>query len=167
MHQLQRVTTEYVDSEDRIRISGSCVDDGLVQLWLTRRLLDRLLPMVLNWLGRDASEGTREAIMQEFEQQAARDAMPPLPAVQAQDESAMLVQAVDVSSGENALGLAFRSSITPDDSPIYQIVLERQALRQWLSIVHDQYRKAEWPLDVWPAWITSAGEPIASGIPLH
>ena len=51
MHQLQRVTTEYVDSEDRIRISGSCVDDGLVQLWLTRRLMDRLLPMVLQGRG--------------------------------------------------------------------------------------------------------------------
>lgn len=168
MHQLRRVTTEYVDSEDRIRISGSCVDDGLVQLWLTRRLLDRLLPMVLHWLGSDAGAGSREAIMQEFEQQAAREAMAPLPAVQAQDESAMLVQAVDVTSGDSAVGLAFRSSVTPDDSPVYQIVLERQALRQWLSIMHDQYRKAEWPLDVWPAWISAAGEPaLPAGVPVH
>lgn len=166
MRQLQRVTTEYVDSEDRIRISGACADGALVQLWLTRRLVDRLLPMVLRWLGSDAGD-TRGAIMQEFEQQAARDAMAPLPAVQAQDDSSMLVQAVDVSGGDSALGLAFRSSIKPDDSPVYQIVLERQPLRQWLSIVHDQYRKAEWPLDVWPAWIVSAGEPIAPGVPLH
>ena len=167
MHQLQRVTTEYIDSEDRIRISGACDDGGLVQLWLTRRMMERMLPLVLNWLGQEAEEGTREAVIQEFAQQAARDAMAPLPAVEAQDETSVLVQSVDLSSGSNALGLTFRAGLPPDDAPGWRIGLEPQALRQWLGIVHDQYRKADWPLDVWPAWISPASQSLPAGAPLH
>ncbi|HEY1044113.1 MAG TPA: hypothetical protein VGE60_09635 [Telluria sp.] len=149
-----------------MRLSGACEDGALVQLWLTRRLADRLLPLLLNWLGQQAGEGAHAEVMQEFAQQAAREALAPLPSVRAQDDSSMLVQAVDVTTGDNALGLAFKAG-GPSDEAGYRIGFEAQALRQWLGILHDQYRKAEWPVDAWPSWITSAGQPASAGVPLH
>ena len=156
MQALQRITTEYVETEDRIRLSGACEDGAVVQLWLTRRLMDRLLPMLLKWLGQEAGEGARAEIMQEFAQQAARAALEPQPSVHAQDDTSILVQAVDVTTGDNALGLAFKSS--PQGDASHRIGFEPLALRQWLNIVHDQYRKAEWPLDGWPVWFTHAAQ---------
>ena len=37
-----------------------------------------------------------------------------------------------------------------------KLKLAAQPLRQWLGIVYEQYRKAEWPTGVWPAWVEDA-----------
>jgi len=101
--------------------------------------------------------------MQEFAQEAARGALVPQAAVPAAAGDAVLVQAVTVSRGEQAVGLAFRASEAPDDPRSWDITLEQQPLRQWLAIVHDQYRKAEWPMDLWPAWIgVTPAQPAAA-----
>ena len=167
MQALQRVTTAYVDSEDRIRLTGECTDGTAVQLWLTRRLVERLLPLLLDWLKQDAGEGAHGAIMQEFAQSAALDALAPQPAVRVQDDSSVLVQTVNVTRGDIAVALEFKAGDVNDGGPSWSITFEPQPLRQWLSIVHDQYRKAEWPLSAWPAWITEADQPVAAGTPLH
>ena len=36
---------------------------------------------------------------------------------------------------------------------------EGEPLRQWLGIVYGQYRSAQWPMDVWPAWVGEAQSP--------
>ena len=41
---LHRITTEYIDSEDRIRLTGQLASGDTVVLWLTQRLLNRLVP---------------------------------------------------------------------------------------------------------------------------
>ena len=41
---LGRVTTVYVDVEDRFRLSGEAQDGLVLVLWLTQRLLCRLVP---------------------------------------------------------------------------------------------------------------------------
>ena len=47
---VRRFTTEYVIPEDRIRIALERQDDTLVVLWLTRRLMVRLVPQILKVL---------------------------------------------------------------------------------------------------------------------
>ena len=47
---LQRLTTEYIVIEDRIRISGETRDSGPVVMWLTNRLAMRVVPQLLRWL---------------------------------------------------------------------------------------------------------------------
>ena len=44
MNSLQRITTEYDEREDRIRVSGQLAQGEAVVLWLTQRLLNRLVP---------------------------------------------------------------------------------------------------------------------------
>ena len=36
-HELQRITTTYVDVEDRLRLTGVLANGTVVQLWLTQR----------------------------------------------------------------------------------------------------------------------------------
>lgn len=160
---LQRLTTSWIASEDRIRLAGECTDGGTVCLWLTRRLADRMLPLLLKWLEGHAGADTRAALMQEFAQDAARGALAPQAAVPADGAGAVLVQAVDVASGPLVMRLTFRPSETPGEGPSWDITLEQQPLRQWLAIVHDQYCKAGWPLDVWPGWISlTTAQPAAA-----
>ena len=41
---LQRVTTAYLENEDRLRLTGELADGDTVVCWLTQRLLNRLVP---------------------------------------------------------------------------------------------------------------------------
>ena len=48
--ELQRLTTEYVDAEDRMRLTGEIRPGETLVLWLSQRLLMRLLPHLFLWL---------------------------------------------------------------------------------------------------------------------
>ena len=50
MSELCRVTSQYVDFEDRIRLTGELTDGQQVVLWLTRRLTERMVPHLVKWL---------------------------------------------------------------------------------------------------------------------
>ncbi len=43
---LQRITTEYVELEDRILLAGELGNREAVVVWLTQRLLQRLVPVL-------------------------------------------------------------------------------------------------------------------------
>lgn len=47
---LQRITTEYIDHEDRLRLAGEDAQGQTTVLWLTQRLLNRLIPHLCQWL---------------------------------------------------------------------------------------------------------------------
>ena len=91
MSTLQRITTEYVEQEDRIRLSGEFASGDTVVLWLTQRLLHRLVPHLTAWLARQvapassipAVEAAHQDIVQGFAQQAARAQLAPEPPVRA------------------------------------------------------------------------------------
>lgn len=165
MTELQRFTTEFVDLEDRIRLSGETAPGEAEVLWLTQRLVGRLVPHLCAWLEKQggmglASEdaGVADA-MQGFALQAALQSLvpqPPVPPEQAR--RSWLVQSVDVTAGDDALCLAFRGE---GDARV-SLLLQAQALRQWLGILHAQCCAGEWPLEAWPSWLT---EPIPLAAP--
>ena len=83
---LQRVTSIYSDTEDRFRITGEVSADSTRCLWLTQRLLMRLVPPMLEWLNEIArAEGKGDLgqaeLMQDFAQQAAKARLEPQAAV--------------------------------------------------------------------------------------
>jgi hypothetical protein len=74
---LQRVTTEFVQQEDRVRLAGVTDAGRPAVVWLTRRMLNVLLPVLFQRLEAQFAAVLpehREAL-QEFAQQAARDAL--------------------------------------------------------------------------------------------
>lgn len=163
---LQRVTTEYIDIEDRIRLSGEVAGGAPVVIWMTLRLLQRLLPIVVAWLERretdngTSSSRSRAEVMQEFSQAAAKAELAPQPPVCALPESEDWVAlAVDVADQGLFINMTFRAG----NGRQAALSLEAKPLRQWLAILHGAYLKAGWPLDMWPRWIREGVAAAESG----
>lgn len=197
MSDLQRITIEYIEFEDRFRLTGemkadsgetsepiessepsesiesSEVDESgkidVVTIWLTQRLLNLLLPILFEWL-QDRSavasknpSGDRQTneFLQGFAQQAATEQIPQQPPVQSQaDTLSWLVREVDIGRGPEGVKLSLKGHNGEEAS----LSLEQGQLRQWLSIVHNGWVRAEWPKTIWPSWIletapTTAVEP--------
>lgn len=173
MADLQRITTEYIDSEDRIRLSGELSPQSTVVLWLTQRLVNRLLPHLLGWLEQQAGNGAMGELFQGFAQQAAMATLEQQPPVQSAPQSMVwLVHAVNLTAAAEGVRLTFRGigdTSAPEGSDAVGLTLHAQPLRQWLGILHAQYCKADWPLTGWPDWLTEAPPPIglASHALLH
>lgn len=190
---LQRLTTEYIDVEDRIRLAGETDSGETVRLWLTQRLLLRLLPMLFRWLDKhpeapgeaepaadndkDArqSDPARREALQRFAQEGAGESMESVTPVRAeQAKLEWLVYEVDIASGNNGVRLVFKPADSQPADPAdpehtITLVLETRALRQWLMILYRHFSTAGWPLDVWPRWVQGASRTQGrrSGTVLH
>jgi len=161
--QLSRVTTEYVPTEDRIRLSGETADGRTFVLWLTQRLLNLLVPQLTRWLEHHDAAASGADLFQEFAQQAAESSLTAEPPVQAAaPSSAWCVITVDIATGPDGATLIFKS-----DGEVERVSLPMasMALRQWLAILRGQYLAAAWPTTVWPAWMNEAG-PAPTETPL-
>lgn len=159
---LQRITTEYCPEQDRLRLSGQPDQAAPVVVWLSRRLLSRLLPALLGWLERQDGGAQAPALLG-YEQQAARAGLQPQAPVRAlADDAAWLALTVELTMAPQRLTLTFQGG--PGRSA--SLALEPTALRQWLGIVHDAERQADWALPVWPAWMR-APPPAAAAALLH
>jgi len=162
---LQRITTEYVDLEDRVRLSGEAASGATVSLWLTQRLLGRLVRAILPWIAE--SDDAYQAVKNGFSQAAARAGLQRQPPVLAQ-ASPCLVTKVDLRHSDEAMTLVFFDSAGSAGSA-GEITLQRQDMRHWLNILFDIWRAADWPPGVWPDWMNSqdAKPPPAPLLQLH
>lgn len=150
MAELQRLTTEYVESEDRIRLSGQRVGDETVVMWISQRLLLRLLPHLFLWLEKQSGDAIPLEIAQSFAQDAARADLVAEPPVQRKSDSQeWLVTAVDLTPVSDALTMRFRSS----DNKQEHFTMNAQQFRQWLEMLHSLWVAAEWPAPIWPSWL--------------
>ena len=178
MSALQRLTTEYVDREDRIRLSGESESGETVVLWLTQRLLNRLLMPLCDWLPDHGGPTARERtpskldhhaeLRQSFAQQAARAGLTPQPPVRPiEDSPGCLVVTVNLTARPGLMQLEFIGAANPaGEAPrLAGLALPTQNLRQWLNILFDQYRHAGWPLDAWPAWMQDTAPAITTPTP--
>lgn len=174
MKQFERITTDYVEAEDRVRMVGTLPGNEVVQAWLTQRLLQRLVLALVQWLQKQGQgpgaevrtpDVLRTEVMQGFAQQAARARMTPQPPVRAAPgEAAWLVCSVDVAQHAQAVRLTFKgmrsggaaSGSVADAVELGTLTLAPEPLRQWLNILFDNYRKAEWPLQAWPDWVSES-----------
>ena len=155
---LLKLTTDYLENEDRLRLVGQ--DDGghVYQLWLTRRLADRLFHSVLDWLKKQNAVHVGSDLFQTFEQDRAVGKIEPLNRVNASSgdgTSSWLINNIDITRGDEAIVLVFKSAGDQEAS----FALRTKELRQWLSICCKGYQKAEWPMDVWPSWMIDYQEP--------
>ncbi|MCY3690031.1 MAG: hypothetical protein F4234_12865 [Gammaproteobacteria bacterium] len=180
---LQRITSEYVATEDRFRLSGITDKGGEVSYWVTQRLLLRLLNFLLDWL---------ETHREELERQAATDMLGPVVTRSAKRSA----QAGENVSGEEAGGeeaeekeaeagesseedktataeLLFEADIRiaasritvvfkPRKSEHSQLSLQLDEAWQWVAILHTLWKRAEWNLSPWPDWVEEVKAPHPS-----
>jgi hypothetical protein len=173
MNILQRFTTEYVELEDRIRLTGELVTGDTVVLWLTQRLMNRLVPHLAAWLARQLApasgipsvQAAHQEVVQGFAQQAAQAKLAPEAPVQASSPGAVWrADSVDIAEREGAVVLTFKGNAGGQAT----LLLAGQLLRQWLGIVFEQYLRGEWPTTIWPGWMEAARpQAIAGARVLH
>jgi len=148
--ELQRLTTEYIDAEDRLRLTGEIRPGETLVLWLSQRLLVRLLPHLFLWLEKQSSTALPAEIEQSLEQRAASANMAVEAPVQRTGHSkAWLVEAVDMTAGDHALRLSFRR----EGEDALSLTLSALHMRQWLTILRALWSVAEWPVGIWPEWM--------------
>jgi hypothetical protein len=161
MKSLHRITTEYDPAEDRIRLTNNTGQEEASVLWLTQRLLNRLVPHLCQRLEKETQyrqgeeTSLRAQLEQSFAQQRAQAALPGVEPVQAAaNMPPWRVEAVDMKFEAGGVRLTFRGVLEADRAVLQLPVL---GLRQWLDILHRQYRRAGWPALVWPVWMEEAG----------
>jgi len=175
MFDLQRITTEYIPAEDRIRIVGKLADSSTITLWITRRLIILLLPYLIEWLqkrmthsalrnrvGADLSTASHGSalseVMQGFAQQAAILAMgelDPTPVRAREQGKEHLVRTADIISNDLGVRVVFKFGHADEGDRRYFMTMEQEPLRQWLYILHNQTELAGWSISSWPEWITA------------
>ena len=148
MNALQKVTTQYSEIEDRIRITGDAGGNHSISFWLSQRLLTRLLMKLFEWLERHSTNSTSE-ITQSFAQDAAKASLSPEKAVEPTGNFRdWLVVSIDITAQANTLSLIFKG----DSEQSTTISFNELQLRQWLEILHSLWKLAQWPDTSWPDW---------------
>lgn len=157
---LSKLTTVYVPAEDRIRISGDIGNNKVVNIWLTQRMLNRLLPHMTQWLEKLNNPSTQRAdLLQSIEQQQAQSkhservqAGQDTPVPPDEPHQEWLSLSVDIQMPENAFRLIFKDQ---EKNPTKLAVLQLQPvqLRQWLNVLFTVYKQGQWPSDAWPDWM--------------
>jgi hypothetical protein len=163
---MHKMTSEFVEDEDRMCLTGELKEGGTVVIWLTQRLLTRLLPHLFKWLETQSGSNLPAEVVLSFAQQAAKAELSPQPPVKSdQNAQTWLAHSVDITADPTGLRLRFRG-LGQEQSGV---TLQPQQLQQWLSILHGLWRRAEWPAGLWPEWIISADPAAAPKMrsPLH
>lgn len=157
---VKRFTTQYISSEDRIQIRLETKSDGVQVLWVTRRLLNNLLPVLFKRFAAGvidlrADTAPRVRAIQRFSQSAAvgRIKSPkPVEACQSNSskEGDILVTSVEVKIMKSSVELVFR-----DEAGIkrFPIKFHETLMRQWLGIIYSRYKVANWKESFWPDWM--------------
>lgn len=159
---VQRFTTEYIANEDRMLMSLEFQDGSVQMLWLTRRLLDRLILRLLQYVddaslpgGGAKNDPVKANVQQRFNQQAATASMRRQKPVRstglAQKEAKppTLVSHVNLRRHDRVLDVEFRSI----ETALLLMPFRKGELRQWLGVLYNNYQRAEWNGAFWPDWI--------------
>ena len=153
---LKRLSIQYVDSEDRVRLTGQMADGAPEVVWLTQRLLQRMIPVLLQWLEQQDPKVAHAEVLRSWAQQRARAALVRQPPIQPHEDSrTWLAESVDVARRAKGIRLTFKGMREEQAVVAFAV----NGLRQWLSIVHAAYVKAGWSQDVWPEWIRDSASP--------
>jgi len=158
---LERLTTQYHPVEDRIRLSGD-VGGEVVVLWLTKRLIDMLLPHLAKSV---SGEGDRTSELINTVQQAkvrqahqaSVSAGNQKPVLAEAPSEEWLVVSVDVKQNEGDFTLVFKDK-EKESRHQCKLDLKGNNLRIWLDVLLKNCQKAGWPTDKWPEWMKEEGE---------
>ncbi len=171
MLELNRLTSEYIQSEDRFRLTGEDQAGNALCLWLTQRLALRIISHLINELSISSPEAIQNPsqdhdtsqLLQGVAQQAARaDLCTQEPVTSISTTRAWLIQEVDINrAASGAVSFIFNNSAAQTAQKV-ALGFEPQQLRQWLAILHQQWLLAQWPATVWPEWISGLDSPLNS-----
>ncbi|MFA5678998.1 MAG: hypothetical protein WC953_11445 [Pseudomonas sp.] len=156
---LGRLTTVYNALEDRVQISGQTASGEVIVIWVTQRLLNRMVVALIEWLEQQDSPVPRADLLHSVKQarainqlaeQARQEGGEPVSSAAA--SSSWLAVSVDVQRRVDQLVLVFKAASEAGASQA-ALPLSALALRQWLNILLQACVHGEWSTAVWPDWM--------------
>lgn len=153
LFRIQTFTGRYDPVEDRLRLDAVDAAGGKQAIFLTRRLADRVIPVLVSHLEGKTPEGVPEDLAQGMSQSRARQARQTgeaTPAVAADPEApSWLCRTMNFQKADQGLNV-----ILTDDTRIDAVMPMVEAnLRAVLDIFLDLYIKANWPTEHFPEWM--------------
>ena len=153
LFQIQTFTARYDPAEDRLRLDAVDANGQKQALWLTRRLADRVIPVLVSHLEGKTPEGIPADLAQGMSQSRARQARQTAdtsPAVVAESGTPpWLCRTIHVQKAQQGLNVIF----TDDVSVSAVMPMVELNLRAVLDILLDLYTKAGWPTEPFPEWM--------------
>ena len=153
MAEVHKFSLSYDAAEDRLAWDAEDHDGVATRMWLTQRLCQAVVKAIVPLIVQSGPlPRGGETAVQSWEQAAAVAALGKIPPVRPQPQSpAGLVGRVDIKPDPGKLVLTFHFGA---EQPC-TIGIELPQLRQTLAVIHGLYVAAGWPLDFWPAWIST------------
>jgi hypothetical protein len=146
---VRKFTAIFDVDEDRLRLDTVDHHSRTEVIYFTKRLLDRLIPV----LAENLEKTDTSTMVQQFEQDRVRinrEQMPPdTPDASLRDAPTWLCKAVRVSARDSGLVLTFLG----DKQPVTQMRLTWTDMRSFLDILLLAYRRGYWATAVFPDWI--------------
>lgn len=167
--EFEKLTTRYDEYQDRICVDGQTAHGEVVTLWLTYRLLQRLMPLLLEVITPLPGTAPDVDLLAAWELSKARAQQKPQKAVErppVQVPSGVgetmassaapiwLVESVDLKGSPALTSMVFRTGT----GEAVTIAFSVEQLRQWVAIVYGHWQIAGWSLTVWPDWIKGVAE---------
>ena len=153
LFQIQTFTARYDPAEDRLRLDAVDANGQKQALWLTRRLADRVIPVLVSHLEGKTPEGIPPDLAQGMSQSRARQARQTadtMPAVVAESGTpTWLCRTIHVQKAQQGLNVIF----TDDVSVSAVMPMVEANLRAVLDIFLELYTKANWPTEPFPEWM--------------
>lgn len=146
-----RLTTLFDEAEDRLDLRLAGGETAGLRVWVTQRLMGRLLPSLFQLLDSDRAEAWQATRVTVLNRMAALTGQPAtLPPVQAERiGTTILAFEVDVRIGPDLLVMVWRSREGQEIS----IPFDHEMLDAWLDVLRRCYRMAGWPEPAWPDWM--------------
>ena len=155
LRSVKRITTTYSKREDRIKLSVLDDEGRRMALWLTQRLASPVLRVLVDEIeesvAAEAPPSARPAVqvMEQAKAEMQRKPAEPIQPSKADEEHLLLN--VGLKRGEKGIRLTFYWGEREDER--IALGIGRTRLRQWLRIFYFHYKRAGWPLDIWPTWL--------------
>ena len=153
LFRIQTFTARYDPVEDRLRLDAVDAQGDKQAIFLTRRLTDRVIPVLVSHLEGKTPDGVPADLAQGISQSTARQARQVGEATAAvvpgNETPSWLCRMMHFQQAEHGLNVIF----TDDTQTDAVMPMVEANLRAVLDIFLDLYTKAGWPTDPFPEWI--------------
>lgn len=163
---IDKLTFDYSVAEDRLLARLQAMNGERSAVWLTQRLARRLVMALLSHLDKTAaaagpatdrqsdrpvvtSDPQQREMVNSFRHQAAMLKHAPLaPVAEVDTAGAPVLKTIRARMSKNRMLLNFDLASGPG-----VLILTQDTAWQMLHILLNAFRRAEWPLDIWPDWM--------------
>lgn len=153
MVKLKKVTMQYIEIEDRIRMLADLDGDERAVFWLTQRLCKRLIPKLVHHLEHSAPDSllVEKGLMLSVQQHDAGWQQKYSEPVRSSGLSrSVLPERVDLLCPAGGAAIIFPLA---EGKPA-RLQMTMLELRQWMAVVYRLFKVAGWSMEVWPQWFT-------------